>query len=184
MTSGNSRSCGCKQAEFIAPYYDKDLQGQRFGRLVAIERAPNQLSPRKGYIKRKRFWTCQCDCGNIVAIDQQNLLGGKTRSCGCLQKEEASARFCKDMTGKQFGFLTVLQREGRKGSQATWLCQCECGNQVVVTGNLLRNGGVQSCGCKHLSLREALIDRELRQHGVSFAREVSFADLVGDKGRK
>jgi len=28
-----------------------------------------------------------------------------------------------------------------------WLCQCDCGNEVTVSGNNLRSGNTKSCGC-------------------------------------
>jgi hypothetical protein len=52
-----------------------------------------------------------------------------------------------DLTGKQFGRLTVLNRVGCKYGKPAWLCQCECGNTCVAVGYLLKRGGVKSCGC-------------------------------------
>lgn len=54
----------------------------------------------------------------------------------------------KDLTGKKFGRLTVIERAGsNKDGRATWLCQCVCGNTSVKIGKLLLNGHCQSCGC-------------------------------------
>ena len=60
-----------------------DLTGQRFGRLVAIEKAPHV----KGV---PVYWTCRCDCGTVKDIAAVSLRNGSTRSCGCLQKETVS----------------------------------------------------------------------------------------------
>jgi hypothetical protein len=57
-----------------------DLVGQRFGRLVAKERAPNDRN------SRSRFH-CLCDCGTEVEVAGVNLLRAGTRSCGCLHRE-------------------------------------------------------------------------------------------------
>lgn len=69
-------SCGCIRTEKKI----KDITGQRFGRLVALER-----------LNRKRgssfLWRCQCDCGNTVETSANSLLSGNTRSCGCLRVE-------------------------------------------------------------------------------------------------
>ena len=51
-------------------------------------------------------------------------------------------------TGKIYGELTVLQRANSKNGKAAWLCQCSCGNQIVVRGDSLRRGYNISCGCK------------------------------------
>lgn len=68
-----------------------DLTGQRFGRLVAqaiqAHRQPNGKSVRK--------WACLCDCGNVTVVHAVSLRIGQTQSCGCLQREAASARFKK-----------------------------------------------------------------------------------------
>lgn len=54
----------------------------------------------------------------------------------------------KDLTGQNFGRLTVLRRYGsNKDGRATWLCICECDEITVKTGKLLLNGHCRSCGC-------------------------------------
>lgn len=54
-----------------------------------------------------------------------------------------------DMTGMQFGKLTVLRRaENSKYGCARWVCRCECGREIVVSGNELRRGIRTDCG-KH-----------------------------------
>ena len=59
-----------------------------------------------------------------------------------------------DLTGRTLNRLVVIREYGRaKGGQVTWLCRClgkngdDCGNEVVVRGEDLRNGRTQSCGC-------------------------------------
>ena len=57
-----------------------------------------------------------------------------------------------DETGNKYGILTVLERvENDKYGKAQWLCQCECGNKIIVAGSSLRSGNTKSCGCKVLS---------------------------------
>jgi len=51
--------------------------GDRFGRLVAIERAEKQGE------HQYSFWLCQCDCGTQKIVRAYNLAKGNTRSCGC-----------------------------------------------------------------------------------------------------
>lgn len=60
-----------------------DFVGQRFGRLVVTERAPNKGgSP---------AWACNCDCGRKVAVRAACLKRGNTKSCGCLTVDNAIA---------------------------------------------------------------------------------------------
>lgn len=66
----------------------QDLTGQRFGRLLVIERAPNIIRPCGCTVVR---WRCLCDCGKIIETDGTQLRRkGGSKSCGCLQKEIAS----------------------------------------------------------------------------------------------
>lgn len=59
-----------------------DLDGQTFGRLTVIARAPNRGG--------KVYWLCMCECGGTTEAQTFDLLGGKVRSCGCYQRERAS----------------------------------------------------------------------------------------------
>lgn len=55
----------------------------------------------------------------------------------------------KDLTGKTFSRLTVLERAANKSRRVKWRCVCTCGNETVVAANKLANGHTQSCGCLH-----------------------------------
>ena len=55
----------------------KDIKGQQFGRLTALEFA--------GIGKENRaLWRCKCECGNEIVVPGKSLRTGNTRSCGCL----------------------------------------------------------------------------------------------------
>lgn len=47
-----------------------------------------------------------------------------------------------------------------------WLCQCDCGNEVTVSGNRLRSGNTKSCGC----LRRELVSKRFKTHGAGKTR--------------
>lgn len=59
----------------------KNLTGKKFGRLTVIG-----LTNKKS--GRKRYWLCECYCGNTAVVRSDSLVGGKIRSCGCLKKEQ------------------------------------------------------------------------------------------------
>lgn len=60
---------------------DRDLTGERFGRLVVL---------RKSSISTKNpTWVCLCDCGVIKELTIYNLVYAKPKSCGCLKVEKA-----------------------------------------------------------------------------------------------
>lgn len=56
-----------------------DLTGQRFGRLLVLERAEDR---REG-TKPRVMWHCLCDCGNKTIVSGASLRTGHTLSCGC-----------------------------------------------------------------------------------------------------
>ena len=60
-----------------------NIIGKRFGRWTVLEEAPSD-NP-----SQPKFW-CICDCGNKSSVYMYSLLSGRSRSCGCIQKEEAS----------------------------------------------------------------------------------------------
>lgn len=53
-----------------------DLTGQRFGRLVVVERAGSNAHG-------AAMWRCVCDCGGEARVRGDGLRSGRTRSCGC-----------------------------------------------------------------------------------------------------
>lgn len=56
-----------------------------------------------------------------------------------------------DLTGRTFGLLTVVAREGFDSTgKTTWKVSCSCGGVSVATGLNLKSGTTKSCGClKH-----------------------------------
>ena len=60
-----------------------DLTGMKFGRLTVIEFSHQDKH-------KKRHWLCKCECGTIKTVQTGHLRGGKTTSCGCLNREITS----------------------------------------------------------------------------------------------
>ena len=138
-----------------------DLTGKRFGKLIVLERDYN-------YPKKGTYWKCQCDCGNIISARKDQLTREKNpkRSCGCDLKEKISLASCKNEIGNRYGKLTVLSRaEDKRHGEAAWLCQCDCGNTCIVAGTHIRNGSVQSCGCKKYESKNG-IDETGNKYGL------------------
>lgn len=79
LRSGNTKTCGNRAFHPIHPPY-KDLTGQRFGKLTALEITSDRSD-------RRVKWKCQCDCGNIVNIRSSYLISGHTQSCGCIKSK-------------------------------------------------------------------------------------------------
>lgn len=74
-----------------------DLTGQRFGRLVVIERLPNNKHG-------GAMWLCECDCGSgkPVATSSNHLRMGDCKSCGCLYTEHTKKIAARTTHGKSY----------------------------------------------------------------------------------
>lgn len=52
-----------------------------------------------------------------------------------------------DLKGKVFKKLTVIKRVENKGEKVAWLCECECGNNLIVESRALTSDRISDCGC-------------------------------------
>ena len=80
----------------------KNLKNMRFGRWLVLE-LDSYYKPKGTRGKGHDMWLCRCDCGNQKVVAGRSLVGGCSKSCGCLQKELASKR-----ASKHGGFGTRL----------------------------------------------------------------------------
>lgn len=137
------RSCGCDQK----PVTPAVQEGSRFGRLEVLEDCGH------GDV------VCVCDCGNVLAVYRDTLLGKKKKSCGCIDLERLSHL----LEGKP-GITPYIDGKGgfylEKGTTFGWLtvieetrsnlipCQCRCGNIIRPEKFKLIRGQSKSCGCR------------------------------------
>jgi len=114
-----------------------ELTGKRFGKLTVLKEA--------GKTNHGKFlWNCICECGKEKVIIGTSLTRKNgIKSCGCYRPYHI-----KDLTGKNFGRLTVLkQAKQLKKGIIRWNCICECGKEKVINGQDLKTGNTKSCGC-------------------------------------
>lgn len=180
LKSKHNRSCG-KCGKFDRGI---DFTGQRFGRLVVLERCDEWYTYPNG--NRDFKWFCQCDCGNTT-ITRGNILRNKhfSQSCGCWRKEESIKD--EDMIGRDFGSCRVESRADRiyvteTASVDAWKCVCVCGNHFVARGPQLRFGKAVSCGCLSTSKWETWTAQFLDAHKVSYKTQKTYNDLRGVGG--
>lgn len=67
----------------------EDLTNKKFHRLTVIERSDD--IERVGH-KSAPTWKCRCDCGKEVIVRGSQLKSGKTKSCGCLNRDKTIER--------------------------------------------------------------------------------------------
>lgn len=174
LRSGHTTSCGCNKNLL------DDLTGMTFGYLTVIERADDYITPLNGKVYVQ--WLCKCICGKETIVTSSNLKSGSTVSCGCKNPKKL-----KDLTGQQFGGLTVVKRvksyvnpSGRK--LVRYLCKCSCGQYIYALANTLRVWDVTSCGCKVNSKGELIVKSFLDENNIRYETHKSFEDCLSDKG--
>lgn len=119
------------------------LIGQQFEYLTVIKQVEKPAGAPAG-----RYWLCQCKCGNTAIVSTSDLRCGRRKSCGCL-----SVRYkAEDFTNKRMGKLTVIRRAEDyvipSGDHIVqWLCRCDCGKEIKLTAQKVREGKTLSCGC-------------------------------------
>jgi hypothetical protein len=118
---------------------------------------------------------CLCDCGTKRAPLRDELLIGRSRSCGC-RKWRVPA------TGERFGTWVVCGSSTRTGKNATRvLCRCDCGTEAFVAVHSLRSGDSKSCGCQW---KERLARAHTKHgHARGHAMSVEYHTWHGMKSR-
>lgn len=114
--------------------------------------------------------------------DIQSVASDKKYHCGCQGKRKQKI---EDLTGKQFGRLTVVQEFCRISSKEQtskefpsigvyWLCKCSCSDDsfIKVTTSNLKSGGVRSCGC---------LSKESKQEVAKKVGEKNRIDITNQK---
>ena len=134
------------------------------------------------------YWNCQCKicqaektfCGSEIRL-------GRTGRCkhssllkiNKFQNEDTKNKRpgnVKNEINNEYGKLKVISFAYIKNSCAYWNCKCKCGTELIVRGNSLRTGSIQSCGCQR-SRKEEEIKSILEKNNIEYKREFSFSDL-------
>lgn len=91
-----------------------NLEGMRFGRLIAIKR----IGSKNGFA----LWLCRCDCGNTKDVVTALLTTNRTMSCGCLATESKRSPKTHGMSGSRVytiwcGMISRCRLPNRKGAK-------------------------------------------------------------------
>lgn len=137
------KSCGCLATETKSKNRRKNIEGihQKNGKLTAIK---STTKSKHGSMK----WLCKCDCGNYTEVTTNAFTSEQTKSCGCLKSSVSKGKIKKNLIGKKYSKLTVVELvEIHKTRGSIWKCVCDCGNFTNVGIGNLQSGHVKSCGC-------------------------------------
>ena len=173
LTRNKIKSCGCKKQELNSLNHIKNIKGQHFGKLLAIEQIGIDSN-------HNALWRCKCDCGNEKIVPSITLLRGDCNSCGCLHNTQI-----EDLSNKKFGKLTALfYIPGKNNHKSKWHCKCDCGNECDIFSQNLKNLHTTSCGCQDRSIGEANIKKVLDDNNIKYLFDSTFfKDLISDKNK-
>jgi hypothetical protein len=158
LRSGCKQSCSCLRTDTLRLRSVKPIEtGTIFGRLTVTA-------------WNGRTCKCRCECGEELSVRSTNLRTGKTKSCGCFQKDRArGASIVPISPGAKFGKLVVIGHIGNN----LYKCRCECGNEVDAASRNLKRGHKKSCGC--LLVEQAQI---MSQAKMLMPGEAAFGSLL------
>lgn len=182
---GKSTSCGlCGNNEPEDKYI-----GKEFGRWTVI----GIVGTTNG---KNTVWRVRCQCGTEKEVRRDNLLSGRSKSCGCWTSElkrvtrkrnwentpKTNRETDKHMvTGKRFGeWKAVRKVQSNKHGQAMWLMRCRCGTEREVAVKDLLSYKSTSCGCirkyklltRHYEGRFTSREKEERDYCVTYGRDM------------
>lgn len=147
-----------------------DQTGNRYGSLTVLSLTKDK--------NNRTAWLCKCDCGNIKIVRGSDLRGNRITSCGLQCPLKKNGRFI-DQTGNKYGSLTVLYKTAQRSlSQKTlWHCKCDCGNEIDVLGESLRQGLTKSCGCNTNFLKSYSNIKRLENQNFGYLTVKSFSHI-------
>lgn len=120
-----------------------------------------------GFVKVLKYagagkYECECQkCKNTYLIDTRNL--GQNNVCRACYLTATKS----DLTGQRFGRLIARCPKSKirgKYQRTAWLCDCDCGKQIIVDTDSLVFGNTKSCGCIN---KERDLPDELRKEFIA-----------------
>jgi hypothetical protein len=110
----------------------RDLTGQRFGRLVVIERRPHPTH-------RSAHWATRCDCGGGTIVRGSHLTAGKIVSCGCHRLERTIANSTSHGMSNSPEFNVWMKIKGRCNNPSNRAYQDYGGRGIRVCDKWLKS---------------------------------------------
>ena len=124
LRNGNTKSCGCGKYDGLKKYNieqsnnNKIENGTRFGKLVVIEDLGFQKQV-EGH--SRRWYKCQCDCGNTKDVMGNMLKQGQVSSCGKCSLSSRGEQEIKELLEKNninyendVTFPELIKKTGRR----------------------------------------------------------------------
>lgn len=176
--------------------------GKQFGRLtvVSLDRTTQN---------GKRYWLCECECGNTKVVEGYKLRSGNTMSCGCLQNEvRGTYRKSHGMTNTKLYTIwqnmkhrcndsknIMYKNYGGRGIRVCeeWMSGFEpfmewaFDNGYVEGLSIERvdvNGNYEPCNCKWITKKEQYLNRTDSHKITAFGKTQTLKEWSDEVGIK
>ena len=134
--------------------YRQSFYGKVFNNLQILEFLRMQ--------NEQAIYKVKCHCGNIFENTIGRIKSGNTKSCGCFKKN-ISENIIKNMVGKKFGTITVINYVKSENKKTYYLTRCDCGKEKIRSKDVLVYNKIKSCGCE----RDKEASKRFQTHGYS-----------------
>lgn len=149
LRRGKGTSCSsCNPRVNINPLEEI---GKKYGDWLVLEIA--QVPQTKVVF---RYFKCQCKCGYIKNVRSVDLRNGKSTQCRSCREKEFHIN-TDSLLNTKVGKWKIIQKVPTKNN--LFLCECECGKQLVKSASILKNKKSLQC---HLC--------NVRKHGYDNTR--------------
>ena len=177
IKSGNTYRCKNCALKSRAEKRSYHLENQKFGFLTVLKKSDKRRN-------NKILWECQCCCGTITYVTTQDLVSGKSKSCGCKSSLLLREKVEEDISGKIYNYWEALYPSEKRNSynrRPFWFFKClNCGNIKEVNKFNVLNGLSKSCGCIK-SHGEEKIAKILVKNNINFITQKTFSDCYNPK---
>lgn len=93
------------KGQFIKDTMRKDITGQKFGMLTALEFSHVE----KKNNNRRTYWVFQCDCGEIKVLRVDQVKSGNTLSCGCHKQVTDANNLNRQGSKPKYNYIGKLE---------------------------------------------------------------------------
>lgn len=89
-----------------------------------------------------------------------------------------------NLLGQKFGLLTIIEEKPpTPRGHSSWLCICDCGNEVVRTSTSMKRSQFSSCGCWHRKGIEHPLFKGVGEISMNWFNSVIRRSASGRKSR-
>lgn len=139
-----------------------EMVGKTFTKLTVIKECKER---KNGEI----YYQCRCDCGNIVVTKGASLRSGKTKSCGCLKKNNQMSKKIRSILNTIKNNCKIINGyylETARGKKRLFaVCEClTCHNQFEIRYDTLNHLHGHDCPQCNIKAKGQLQRKPHREH--------------------